>query len=99
MAPRLQKDLRSIGRRMGMLTAMIPASVSRTPQRLMFTALGEACNDITTRTTAAAITKTPGKRSRLRLNFLPRLTSKLQSKGIGVIRMRTSVKMLIGAVA
>ena len=82
-----------------MFTAMIPASVSRTPQRLMFTALGEACSDITTRTTAAAITNTPGKRSRLRVNFLLRLTPRFQSMGIGVTRIKISVMMLAGAVA
>lgn len=38
--PLVQKDLRSIGRRIGTLTAMIPATVSRTPQRLIFNALG-----------------------------------------------------------
>ena len=77
-----------------MLTAMIPASVSRTPQRLIFRALGEACSDITTRTTAAAMTNTPGKRRRERLSFLLRLTSRFQSIGIGVTRMRASVRML-----
>jgi len=94
MGPRLQKDPRSMGRRIGMLTAIIPARVSLTPQRLMFRALGETCRDITTRMTAAAITKTPGNRRRDRLNFLLRLTSRFQSIGIGVTMIMASVRIL-----
>jgi hypothetical protein len=79
---------------MGMLTAMTPARVSRTPHRLIFRALGETCKDMMTRIKAAAMTKMPGKRSKDRPSFLLRVTFRFQSIGIGVMRIRASVAML-----
>ena len=81
-----------------MLTAMIPARVSRTPQRLMFSALGRACNDMITRINAAAMTNTPGNRSSERPFFLARPTRRFHNMGIGVIRIRASVKTLAAEV-
>lgn len=77
-----------------MLTAMIPATVSRTPQRLMFSALGDASNDMTTRMSAAAMTKTPGNKSRDKPIFLLRVTWRFHSIGTGVIRIKASVTTL-----
>lgn len=59
----LVQKLRVImGRRMGMLTVMMPTMVSRTPQRLMLRAEGEPARVRMTRMSAAAMTKIPEER-------------------------------------
>ena len=60
----------NIGTRTGALIATVPTTVSKTPKRLMVIFDGFDARHATTRTTAAAITKTPEHRSAKIYTFL-----------------------------
>lgn len=72
LRPQVQNEPVNSGRRIGMLTVMIPTIVSRTPQLLMVIAEGLAESVRTTRMMAAAMTKAPEDRRRPMTIFLRR---------------------------